>query len=499
MAFEKTKEELEEERRLLAEQYPELVSEGIDPTQANRDSFKRLLGSAFKKDSPLGPATEGLRNAGLPQEPKEEFEMSPDTKKYGYDLFGIKDIAGDVEQEIPFAPKEEVVSEEEPIIPQGKPSTPTEVKAPAPTGVKPSIQRATSNLQQETIKPTVAAEEPDNQDNLKLIEDMQKNQGDIRYAKRLARFRDAAMGAGLGKTIKGDYSMYDELSIAATAPIQKINALQELNNAKAKNDPNSQLSKLIRKSLGELGVNMQGMEKISYAQIEKLYPSVANAMMTKLAAEARKEEAVLTRQIRADANASKEEARREASYEKTRTIVNNKIGKLQEAKTSPFAGYNQAKQTNQLLDNAIEAWDNDDSETKIKKQAAFMQYAKIAQGDDSVVRSSDMQVLAGGLNYSSPYSLLNKFASHAEGSPFTKDELLEMKKVVDAIRKVKKEQLQQRINPIILDAQRGGYDLDQSISPDIIEEVYAPEAKSELEILADRAKRREELLKKQGK
>jgi hypothetical protein len=128
-----------------------------------------------------------------------------------------------------------------------------------------------------------------------------------------------------------------------------------------------------------------------------------------------------------------------------------------------------------------------------------MQYAKIAQGDDSVVRSSDMQVLAGGLNYSSPYSLLNKFASHAEGSPFTKDELLEMKKVVDAIRKVKKEQLQQRINPIILDAQRGGYDLDQSISPDIIEEVYAPEAKSELEILADRAKRREELLKKQGK
>jgi hypothetical protein len=70
-----------------------------------------------------------------------------------------------------------------------------------------------------------------------------------------------------------------------------------------------------------------------------------------------------------------------------------------------------------------------------------------------------------------------------------------MKKVIDTIRKVKKEQIQQRLDPIILDAQRGGYDLDQSISPDIIEEVYAPEPRS----IADKAKRLEELRKKQGK
>lgn len=495
MAFEKTKEELEEERRLLAEQYPELVSEGVDATQANRDAFKRLLGSAFKKDSPLGPATEGLRNAGLPQEPKEEFEMSPDTKKYGYDLFGIKDIAGDTEQEIPFAPKEEVVPEEEPIIPQEEPSTPPEAKAPAPTGTKPSIQRATSNLQQETIKPIVAAEEPDNQDNVKLVEDMQRNQRNAKMAESMARTRDAIIGAGAGRRFETDYGMYKDLQEEAAGPIQKLKIIQELDNSKAKNDPNSQLSKLIRKSLSELGVSMQGMEKISYAQIEKLYPSVANAMMTKLAAEARKEEAVLTRQIRADANANKEEARREASYEKTRTIVNNKIGKLQEAKTSPFNGYNQAKQTTQMLDNAIDAWDSSDDNAKIKNSVAFMQYAKLAQGDDSVVRSSDMQALAGGLNYASPYALLNKFAAKAEGSSFTKDELVEMKKVIDTVRKVKKEQLQQRLNPIKLDAERGGYDLDQSISPDIMEEIYAPEPQS----IADRAKRREELLKKQGK
>jgi hypothetical protein len=148
-----------------------------------------------------------------------------------------------------------------------------------------------------------------------------------------------------------------------------------------------------------------------------------------------------------------------------------------------------------MLDNAIDAWDQSDNNAKIKNSVAFMQYAKLAQGDDSVVRSSDMQALAGGLNYSSPYALLNKFAAKTKGSSFTKDELIEMKKVIETVRKVKKEQLQQRLDPIKLDAERGGYDLDQSISPDIMEEIYSPEPLS----IADKAKRRQELLKKQGK
>lgn len=490
MAFEKTKEELEEERRLLAERYPELIGQTSDPTQGLRDTLKRLAGSAFKPDSPLGPATEGLRNAGLPQEPKEQFEMSPDTKKYGYDLFGIKDIAGDTEQEIPFAPKEDTAAPEE--SPEAKIQTTEEIK---PSGI-PAAFTSKGRQPSSIVPPEIEEEAPEpSQDNAKLVEDMQRNQQNAKLAESMARTRDAIIGAGAGRRFETDYGMYKDLQEEAASPIQKIKIIQELDNAQAKNDPNSQLSKLIRKSLSELGVSMEGMDKISYAQIEKLYPSVANAMMTKLAAEARREEAILTRQIKAEGRADKEEARKEASYEKTRTIVNNKIGKLQEAKTSPFAGYNQAKQTTQMLDNAIEAWDKDDTNAKIKNSVAFMQYAKLAQGDDSVVRSSDMQALAGGLNYSSPYALLNKFAAKAEGSSFTKEELIEMKKVIDTVRKVKKQQLQERLNPIRLDAERGGYDLDQSISPDIIEEIYSPEPLS----IADKAKRREELLRKQGK
>ena len=419
-------------------------------------------------------------------------QLSPELKDYAYSIFpSLNQIAPKSNVQIPMAaeeePQEELPNSEDMEVspaaaPQRAPSSVAKVTSPQ----IPAVRSPASQPEAPT---------PKAQDYGKMLDQMQEQQRNIRYAERLAKVRDAAIGAGLGQKFQTDYGMYEDLQKEAAAPIQKIKIIEELESNKAKNDPNSDISKLIRKSLVDLGVNMAGMDNVSYAQIEKLYPSVANAMMTKLAVEARKEEAALARQLKAEAKADKEEARNEAKYEKTRAIVNNKIAKLQEAKTSPFAGYSQAKQTSQMIDNAIEAWDNSDEDAKIKNSVAFMQYAKLAQGDDSVVRSSDMQALAGGLNYSSPYALLNKFAAKAEGSPFTKGELLEMKKVIDTIRKIKKQQLQQRLDPIRLDAQRGGYDLDQSISPDIIEEIYSPEPMS----VVDKAKRLEELRKKQGK
>lgn len=480
MAFQKTKEQIAEEQRLLAERYPETLNSEVDPTQPTRDFLKRFTASAFIPESPLGRATEDMRQAGLPKPPKPEYEMSPDIKKYGYDLFGIKDIAGDVEQQIPFAPNE---NEAQRSIAAIEAPEVVELKKPQIT-----INKIQPEMQDTKQIPGIQETAAKNIDIEDMIKQSQEEEDRAALWKQSAKLRDAIMGAGLGRVKETDVSMYEDLEKKAKRPIQNLLLKQELEDKKSKADPNSNISKFIRKSLSDLGMEMTGLESLSYAQIEKLYPSVANAMMTKLATETRKQEAAITRDL-------KEEAKKEASYEKTRTIVNNKIGKLQEAKTSPFAGYNQAKQTTQMIDNAIEAWDNSDENAKIKNSVAFMQYAKIAQGDDSVVRSSDMQALAGGLNYSSPYALLNKFAAKTEGSPFTKDELLEMKKVIDTIRKVKKNQLQQRLDPIILDAQRGGYDLDQSISPDIIEDIYSPEPLS----IADKAKRLEELRKKQGK
>lgn len=321
-----------------------------------------------------------------------------------------------------------------------------------------------------------------------LIKKARQEQDEASTASQFAKLRDAIIGVGAGRVIKTDTSAYDERQLKALRPIEDLTLKQQLESNQAKNDPNSQISKLMRDSLKSLGLDIGSIDKVSYAQLEKLYPSLANAIMAKSVADAKRIDATAALKI-------KEQEKTEKSYEKTRTIVNNKVSKLIEGKTSPFTGYNQAKQTTQMLDNAISAWDDSDRDAKIKNSVAFMQYAKLAQGDDSVVRSSDMQALAGGLNYASPYALLNKFAAKAEGSPFTKDELLEMRKVIDTIRKVKKQQLQQRLDPIKLDAERGGYDLDQSISPDIIDEIYSSEAPT----MAEKMKRLEELKKKQGK
>ena len=315
--------------------------------------------------------------------------IDPKLMDYAYNIFpALNQIAPKSNVQIPMAAEEsEQVEADQPEMEQ----TSTESSAQrAPSSISKISTPATTVERSPAAQPEQAATKAD--DYSKMLDQMQEQQRNVRYAERLAKFRDAAIGAGLGKKFETDYGMYEDLQKEAAAPIQKVKILQELESNKAKNDPNSDISKLIRKSLIDLGVNMAGMDGVSYAQIEKLYPSVANAMMTKLAVEARKEEAALTRQIKAEAKADKDVARKEASYEKTRTIVNNKIAKLQESKTSPFSGYSQAKQTSQMIDNAIEAWDNSDDDAKIKNSVAFMQYAKLAQGDDSVVRSSDMRM-----------------------------------------------------------------------------------------------------------
>lgn len=406
---------------------------------------------------------------------KELFggQIDPKLTDYAYNLFpSLSEIVPrNPTAQAPMVSEEQVEEspeqqEETPKMEKRQPASISPNVSPEQTAER--LPAAEMQLEQET--------EPESE-NAKLVEEMQANQRRARMAESMARTRDAIIGAGLGRKFETDYEMYKELEKEAAEPVLKVKAVQEMDSAKAKNDPNSAISKFIRGSLSSMypGLGIQGMEKISYAQLEKLYPSLTNALATKMAADARKEEAAAVRLMKQEVAASKAEEKENAKYEKTRSIVNNKIAKLIDSKTSPFNGYNQAKQTSQMIDNAIEAWDESDRDAKIKNSVAFMQYAKLAQGDDSVVRSSDMQALAGSLDYSSPYALLNKFAAKAEGSSFTRGELVEMKKVVDTIRRVKKQQIQQRLDPIKLDAERGGYDLDQSISPEVIDEIYSPE------------------------
>jgi len=471
---------------------------GIEPTD---DEILNEVSSIEQEEQEQNLSEEQDKNAQLEsrmeasQKSRALFgdQISPELKDYAYNIFpSLNEIAPKSETQIPFAPEEEPIAQES-ASPESLTRQPSSIENPKATQKAPTSPTVIAKKAEQI--PQIQQPAQSQYDIEKLIKQSEEEEDRAGLWKQSAKLRDAIMGAGLGKIKQTDVSMYEDLQKKAQRPIKSLLLKQELEDTQAKRDPNSTVSRLIRKSLEKLGMDMTGLENVSYSQVEKLYPTLTQGLYTKLAAEARKEESAANRQIRADLAKSKEEARDEAKYEKTRTVVNNKIAKLQESKTSPFAGYSQAKQTSTMLDNAIEAWDNSDEDAKIKNSVAFMQYAKLAQGDDSVVRSSDMQALAGGLNYSSPYALLNKFAAKTEGSSFTKGELMEMKKVIDTIRKVKKQQLQQRLDPIRLDAQRGGYDLDQSISPDVIDEIYAEEPKP----LPDRAKRIEELRKKQGK
>ncbi len=122
-----------------------------------------------------------------------------------------------------------------------------------------------------------------------------------------------------------------------------------------------------------------------------------------------------------------------------------------------------------------------------------MNYAKTAQGDDSVVRSEDMKVLAGNLGYKSPTELLSKFSAKAEGSMFSPGELQVMGKVLNTIMKVKKQQLHEMIKPMQKRAERADYDLGESLSQDYIEEITTPS-----QSIDEKKKRLLELKSKQG-
>jgi hypothetical protein len=400
----------------------------------------------------------------------EQNTLTPEMRDYAYDIFPA------LEEIVPR--RVNTTKEFEGKTADGLLKKEEAPKQKSPSTIKTPINEITKIV--EKRKPS-GAEEPSIDD---MIKNIRSEQDRIALSKQSAKLRDAIMGAGIGQIKQTDVSRYEELAKRAERPLTDMLLKDELKDKQAKNDPNSNISMLTRNFLKERGVNMAGLENISYSQIEKLLPTFMNIINTEIAAKAKKEEAAVNRSI-------KEQLAEEKQYNRTRDIVNSKASKLLDNKNSPLSSYNQAKQASSIIDSAIESWDEQDLDAKIKNSVSFMQYAKIAQGDDSVVRSSDMQALAGSLNLR-PAALLSKVFSKVQGQAFTKNELMEMKKVLDIIRKVKKEQLQSRINPIILDAQRGNYDISQSIDSSLLEEIYSKEPMS----LDEKAKRREELRKK---
>lgn len=461
--FKKTQEEIEAQKKLQAERYPEPTEQsGVDPTQSLRDLIR---GGVSKLDNPLGKS--------LREEPRQEFEMSPEIKRYGYNLFGMDSVApSDVQ--VPFPVGQEPVEEVQPERALASAEAPEDMVAPEP--IQAPAQKRQPAMQeeqpaQEAPQSIVTPQAATPTDIDKMIQQASEEEDRAALWKQSAKLRDAAMGAGSGTILKTDTSLYEDLEKRAQRPMKNLLLKQELDDKASKNDPNSDISKLTRKSLSDLGMNMQGLEGVPYSQLEKLYPSLTQALYTKIAADARKEEAEARRYDKQVDRERRADVKDKENYFKTQSGIDRQVQQLRTSKA--YIGYQQANQAKQLLNEAI---NSKDPLVKVQNAAAFMNYAKTAQGDDSVVRSEDMKVLAGQLGFNNPSELLSKFTSRAKGTPFTPAELNTMSKVIDTIQSTKRKQLRGQLSPIIKRAESNEYPLSESLDPDFIKEIQEESA-----------------------
>ena len=419
----------------------------------------------------------------LEREKQQGYELPADLKDYAYNIFpSLQDIV----------PKRQQMFDDVEALQQPQAAQP--VAAGAQTLEQSVEQLQPQQMTPPPAAPVVAQEEAPEQDEMeKAVDRAQEARDRAALFKQMASVRDAVIGVGLGNKFETDKSLYDEMSKEADRPLKNLLAKKEIKQAREKDDPNSQLSQLTRNSLAQLGLNMQGMDKVSYSQLEKLYPSLTQALYVKLKAESDKIQAQLSRENRAIEKAERSDAKKEILKDRKFNEINRRVQNT--LKADEVKLYNNTKTTDALIDQAIRNWDSADKSYKEASQAAFMGYAKTAQQDASVVRESDMKVLSGGYNFGNLGSLLDKFAAKGQGSDFSKRELQEFKAVMKTIRDVKRNDLRQKLSPIMKTIESADIPVDMVLDPTFVGEIFQPQPEDRLKMLENRLKESENKVK----
>lgn len=226
-------------------------------------------------------------------------------------------------------------------------------------------------------------------------------------------------------------------------------------------DPNSDISKQARDIAKKVGLKIG--ENVTAQQLKTAGLPIGNLLTQQMAIEARKEQAALQREMLAATRSEKKASQEEKASLDAQKQVDKMVGNL--TKSDDYKGYQAAKTARAALDNAL----TENNKTAIG--SAFMMYAKIAQGDNSVVRESDMKNLAGSLNYSSPSEMISKLASKAKGAEFTPTELKQMRQVAEVIEKAKAGHIQEQLNPIKTRFEKYGLNPAESIDPSLLREM----------------------------
>lgn len=298
--------------------------------------------------------------------------------------------------------------------------------------------------------------------------------------------------------------------------VENIELAQQIENSKAKNNPDSEISKFTRQSLIKLGMkSLEDFPNVSYSQLKELYPSLIQLLYTQISAQARVSAAAMSAKVQQqktlqdmekfkkdqefknrELQQRKEIAEVQANLKKQGIEVNKKI-KDEAAETNrqnreftrnttldnqatkkvnkfmmdeDYIVYSKASESVEELGDLI-ARKKAGEKVKIPEGAGFFKYAKIAQGDSSVLRESDIKNLAGGTDFTGFKVYLEKLQAKLRGEQFTVKDLEEMQKVVQAVKNRKKTTVYNRhVKPLKTWSDKNKFDLEGNISSNILNE-----------------------------
>jgi len=347
------------------------------------------------------------------------------------------------------------------------------------TGEKKGGSKEAPLIEDEASHGEAPAEKPQDIDYEALMANAQQGSNQNQYMNNLLHAATQAGAAIAGSGTKADYSSVDAQKEGIEAPTKNLSNLMattvssnKLKQAKSEleddakmADPNSEVSKLTTELAVKAGLIKPGT-RMSAASLKSSGVNLGNLLSTIEAGKARKESAQLQREATGA-------ARDETNRFKAQASVDKQVSQL--LKSKDIEAYNAANDAILALDNAT-----DDKDNKIKTGSAFMQYAKIAQGDNSVVRDGDMAQLAGRYNYTSVSDMFNKLRAQASGGNFGTVELQAMKEVASLTKQIKGRRVQELMSPIIERAKAHSLNLKESMDPSFVERFSPQEAKIEV-------------------
>lgn len=352
-------------------------------------------------------------------------------------------------------------------IPMQRPPEPNAPIAPAP--VQAPVNKASVVP---SAKPVIAPQAPVEEapvaspedDYLQQLALAQKGQNDNNMIDNMLR-AGTTIGSAIAGT-KADYSQIDALQkqngigvqnlkdkMTADMDSKKLKAAQgDLDDDTKLRDPNSDMSRTLREMLSKLGYPVN--DKVSGKQLKDMGINVYNLLSQK--------------EAREQGRLNREATMNNSNTERTKSAVDRGMQNIRNGKE--YKSYNNAKDALIALDSAIASGD------KVEMGKAFNNYAKFAQNDDSVVRSEDMKVLAGGTNYTNPKEYIAYLAAQASGGRFTANELKSMKKMIEIGMKLKGERVYQQFSPIGKKIENNGLNAEEHVDPAEMEEFgkYAP-------------------------